>query len=83
MIEDVPTELDGGKLGTIHDFVLATPAGLEPAALLERATASETAISDVLNGTAEDDPFNRLITAAALGARQANWLRAWYRYLPL
>ena len=81
VIEDVPTELDGGKLGTIHDFVLAAPAGLEPAALLERATAIETAISDVLNGTAEDDPFNRLITAAALGARQANWLRAWYRYL--
>jgi glutamate dehydrogenase len=81
VIEDVPTELDGGKLGTIHDFVLSAPAGLEPAALLERAAAIETAISDVLNGAAEDDPFNRLITAAALGARQANWLRAWYRYL--
>ena len=81
VIEDVPTELESGKLGTIHDFVLAAPAGLEPAALLARASAIEPAISDVLNGAAEDDPFNRLITAAALGARQANWLRAWYRYL--
>ena len=81
VIEDVPTELDGGKLGTIHDFVLAAPAGLEPAALLGRVGEIEPAISDVLNGDAEDDPFNRLITAAALGARQANWLRAWYRYL--
>ena len=81
VIEDVPTELDGGKLGTIHDFVLAAPAGMEPAALLGRAGEIEPAISDVLNGDAEDDPFNRLITAAALGARQANWLRAWYRYL--
>ncbi|MFM5954775.1 MAG: NAD-glutamate dehydrogenase [Novosphingobium sp.] len=81
VIEDIPTELDGGKLGTIHDFILSAPAGLEPAALLERAEAVEAAISDVLNGAAEDDPFNRLITAVALGAREANWLRAWYRYL--
>lgn len=81
VIEDVPTELENGRLGTIHDFVLAAPNGLEPAVLMERAGAIETAITDVLNGAAEDDPFNRLITAAALGARQANWLRAWYRYL--
>ena len=81
VIEDVPTELDEGKLGTIHDFLLAPPTGLDCPTLLERAPAIEGAISAVLNGLAEDDPFNRLVTAAALGPVEANWLRAWYRYL--
>ena len=81
VIEDVPTELDGGRLGTIHDFVLAPPAMLDCANLLARAGEIEGAVAAVLNGTAEDDPFNRLVTAAALGPVQANWLRAWYRYL--
>ena len=81
VIEDIPTELDGGKLGTIHDFLLNVPAGLEPVSLIARAAAIEAALGNVLNGTAEDDPFNRLISAVALGAREADWLRAWYRYL--
>ncbi len=81
VIEDTPTELDQGRLGTIHDFLLAAPAGLDPTDLLARAGGVEGAIGDVLNGAAEDDPFNRLITAAALSAGEANWLRAWYRYL--
>ncbi|HCF25079.1 MULTISPECIES: NAD-glutamate dehydrogenase domain-containing protein [unclassified Novosphingobium] len=81
VIEDVPTELDDGRLGTIHDFLLSAPAGLDPADLLARGQAVEAALSNVLNGAAEDDPFNRLITAAALSAGEANWLRAWYRYL--
>ena len=81
VIEDVPTDLDGGRLGTIHDFALTTPAGLECADLLERAEAIEAALADVLNAHAEDDPFNRLIIAAGLSAEEANWLRAWYRYL--
>ncbi|MGB7654380.1 MAG: NAD-glutamate dehydrogenase domain-containing protein [Novosphingobium sp.] len=81
VIEDVPTDLDEGRLGTIHDFALAAPAGLDCVALLERADALEAAIADVLNAHAEDDPFNRLIVAAGLSAEEANWLRAWYRYL--
>ncbi|MFM2300386.1 MAG: hypothetical protein RLZZ84_122 [Pseudomonadota bacterium] len=81
VIENLPTELDGGRLGTIHDFQLAIPAGQDVAALLARASAIEAAISDVLNELAEDDPFNRLITAVALPARETTWLRAWYRYL--
>ena len=35
----------------------------------------------MLNGQAEDDPFNRLIAAVGLAARETNWLRAFYRYL--
>ncbi|MBA4768373.1 MAG: NAD-glutamate dehydrogenase, partial [Porphyrobacter sp.] len=50
-------------------------------ALLERAGLIEAALADVLNGAAEDDPFNRLVPAAGLLPREANWLRAVYRYL--
>ncbi len=81
VIEDVPTELEAGGLGTIHDFMLSVPAGHETDDLLARAAAVEAAIADVLNGVTEDDPFNRLITAVSLSAGEANWLRAWYRYL--
>ncbi|HVR90170.1 MAG TPA: NAD-glutamate dehydrogenase domain-containing protein [Novosphingobium sp.] len=86
VIEDQPTALDAnesgvGRLGTIHDFLLALPTGLTETALLARSEAIEAALADVLNGVAEDDPFNRLITSVALSAREANWLRAWYRYL--
>ena len=81
VVEDLPTDLDEGRLGMIHDFQLALPAGLDGVALLAQAAAVEQAIADVLNGAAEDDPFNRLITAVGLSAREADWLRAWYRYL--
>jgi len=81
VIEDLPTELDEGRLGTVHDFQLAIPAGQDAAALLARADVIEAAVANVLNGLAEDDPFNRLITAVDLSARGANLLRAWYRYL--
>ncbi|WP_309622086.1 NAD-glutamate dehydrogenase domain-containing protein [Novosphingobium sp.] len=81
VVEDVPTDLDEGRLGTIHDFALGVPAGLDCLALLERADALEAAIANVLNAHAEDDPFNRLIVAAGLSAEEAGWLRAWYRYL--
>ena len=33
------------------------------------------------NGLAEDDPFNRLVAATGLAPREANWMRAVYRYL--
>ncbi len=81
VIEDQPTALDEGRLGTIHDFTLALPAGLEPKALLARSETIEGALAAVLNAAAEDDPFNRLIAGVALTATEANWLRAWYRYL--
>ncbi|WP_088310526.1 NAD-glutamate dehydrogenase [Novosphingobium sp. B 225] len=81
VIEDVPTDLDQGRMGTIHDFTLALPTGIDAAALLARSATIEAALADVLNGAAEDDPFNRLITTVELSARAAGWLRAWYRYL--
>ena len=81
VIEEVPTPLDGGRIATLHDFLLALPPGQTEAAVLERASAIEAAIAAVLNGEAEDDPFNRLIVSSALEPRHAGWLRAWFRYL--
>ena len=81
VVEDLPTELDQGRLGTIHDFQLALPAGLAASTVMARAGAIEAAFANVLNGAAEDDPFNRLITTVGLSASETNWLRAWYRYL--
>ena len=78
---EVPTLLDEGNLGAIHDFQLELPSGQDAGALLDRADELDAAISGVVNGLAEDDPFNRLIIANGLAVREANWLRAWYRYL--
>ncbi|WP_370221094.1 NAD-glutamate dehydrogenase domain-containing protein [Qipengyuania sp.] len=78
---EMPTVLDDGRLGTIHDFLLDLKPGAEPKALIERSDAIEEAIAAVLNGEAENDPFNRLVPEAGLAAREANWLRAFYRYL--
>ncbi|MDP3677374.1 MAG: NAD-glutamate dehydrogenase [Novosphingobium sp.] len=80
-IEEVPTLLDHGRIATIHDFLLALPTGLPESEVLARATQIEAAIAAVLNGEAEDDPFNRLIVSTALEAHHADWLRAWFRYL--
>jgi glutamate dehydrogenase len=81
VLAEVPTHLTDAGLGSIHDFILTLPAGRDAGALLERADLIESALADVLNGVAEDDPFNRLVPAAALSLREANWLRAVYRYL--
>ena len=81
VLTEIPTALAEGKLGTIHDFQLALAEGDTAAPLLERAPDIERAIATVLNGQAEDDPFNRLIIGTGLAAREADWLRAFYRYL--
>ncbi len=81
VIEDVPTALGGGELGTIHDFLLEPPAAQPPADLLGRAAAIEDAVASVLNGAGENDAFNRLIVANRLDVREAQWLRGWFRYL--
>jgi glutamate dehydrogenase len=78
---EIQTALDERRIGTIHDFLLGVPeAGIADAAL-ERAGVIESAIAAVLNGQAENDVFNRLVVEARLDAREANWLRAFYRYL--
>ncbi|MFN4039626.1 MAG: NAD-glutamate dehydrogenase domain-containing protein [Erythrobacter sp.] len=81
VMAEVPTFLADPSLGSIHDFLLSVPAGLDAATLLGRNALVERALDDVLNGAAEDDPFNRLVPGIGLAAREADWLRALYRYL--
>ncbi len=85
VMTQIATALADGALGTIHDFTLEIPAraqtGTDTAGILERADTIESAIAEVLNGHAEDDAFNRLVIDTALTAREAEWLRAIYRYL--
>ena len=81
VLTQAATVLDEGNLGEIHDFSLALPQCGKAADLLERADALEEAIAAVLNGEAENGPFNRLVVGVGLAAHEANWLRAFYRYL--
>ncbi|ABD24659.1 glutamate dehydrogenase (NAD) [Novosphingobium aromaticivorans DSM 12444] len=81
VLEEVPTPLDGGRLGFIHDFLVSHPGDSTVEELLDRAGSIENSLAAVLNGAAEDDAFNRLIVAIGLTASDANWLRAFYRYL--
>ena len=76
-----PTRLDGGEAATIHDFHLGMAAGEQAEPLLKRAGAIERAICGVINGRAENDVFNRLVVGTGLSAQEADWLRAFYRYL--
>ncbi len=78
VLEESPTALKDGNY--IHDFRLLMRGGTV-AAISARAAILEGAISDVLDGNAENDVFNQLITLAALDPVAVVWLRAWYRYL--
>jgi glutamate dehydrogenase len=69
----------GGSV--FHDFLVGVPTEIGVDALLARRAEIEDSLAAVLNGQAENDGFNRLIGAAGLSPREANWLRAWYRYL--
>jgi glutamate dehydrogenase len=81
VLTEMPTELDEGRLGTIHDFRLEVAQGVDAQTLMTRAAAIEGAVAAVLNGEAENDSFNRLVPEVGLSAREADWLRAFYRYL--
>ena len=81
VLEETPTKLEGEDKGTIHDFIVSLPMGVDGNDLLERAPSIETAITAVLNEKGEDDVFNRLVVVSGLEAQEADWLRAFYRYL--
>jgi glutamate dehydrogenase len=81
VLTEIPTPLEGGRLATIHDFTLGLPDNLEAHVVLERGPLIERAICSVLNGRAENDTFNRLVTALGVSERECDWLRAFYRYL--
>ena len=81
VLSEIPARLQGEDAGTIHDFTLGLPAGVEHDDVLVRSADIEEAISAVLNERAEDDVFNRLVVVSGLVARETDWLRAFYRYL--
>lgn len=81
VIKEIPTVLSPSELGSIHEYTLDTPEGSDAAFVLERAESTQHSIAAVLNGQAENDAFNRLVVNVGLSAQEADWLRAFYRYL--
>ena len=81
VLEEVPTPLGNGDLGYVHDFLLHVKGGGGASALMERTTVIEGAIARTLEGSAENDNFNKLIANAGLDMRSTIWLRAFFRYL--
>ncbi len=78
VLEESPTSLTGGNY--IHDFRLALRGGAI-GDVMARSSVLQAALSQVLDGNAENDVFNQLVTLAALDPQAVIWLRAWYRYL--
>ncbi|HEX8257975.1 MAG TPA: NAD-glutamate dehydrogenase domain-containing protein [Allosphingosinicella sp.] len=81
VLEELPTPLDGGDLGYIHDFALEMPRGGDAGEVMSRAQVVERAIGAVLENRAENDGFNQLLVGAGLGPRDVVLFRAWFRYL--
>lgn len=81
VLEENPTALDGGALGHIHDFRVELPDGSDLDSITARSATVERAITDVLDGVAENDEFNQLVLLAGLDPQPVVWLRAWFRYL--
>ena len=81
VLEEMPTPLDGGEVGYIHEFVLEARDAPLADALMARAGVTEGAIAAVLAGHAENDALNALIVGVGLEPRGVVLLRAWFRYL--
>ncbi len=81
VIEEFPFDLAGGRLGWIHDFLLEVPDATIIADLPALRHRVEPALTAVLTGAHENDGFNALIAGAGLEAEEANWLRAYFRYM--
>ncbi len=79
VIEEVPYDLADGVIGWVHDFKLETGASVSD--LDGFCSVVAPALDAVLTGTQENDAFNALIPACGLSAEEANWVRAWFRYL--
>ncbi len=80
VIEEAPYDLEGGKLGWVHDFVLEEPRG-NPIDLAACQTRLEAVLTGVLTGVLEDDAFNALVLTTSLTAERVNVLRALFRYV--
>lgn len=76
VIEELPTALLDDDQAFVHEFLIEAAATLpaEPKIL-------ESAVAAVLEGSAENDAFNRLIVDAGMAPGAVVLLRAWFRYL--
>ena len=81
VIEEFPFDLDGGRLGWIHDFLLEVQGEAATLDLDVLRARVEPALRHVLLGQQENDAFNALVIGCGLGAETAGWLRAYFRYL--
>ena len=81
VLDEVPTPVGSGIIGYVHDFDLQMPGAGDAASVLKRGDVVERAIADVLEGRAENDPFNQLIVSCGLEPREIALFRAWFRYL--
>ncbi len=79
--EETPTPLAGGDMGYIHDFQLKPRGDVNIRNVMKRAEILQTAMSQVLDGDAENDAFNQLAVVAEVEPRAVIWLRSWFRYL--
>ncbi len=79
VLEEDAYPLGGGGLGWIHDLSLEVDF---PIADFDAFAANAApAIRAVLCGEQENDVFNQLTPVCGLSAEEANWVRAWFRYL--
>jgi glutamate dehydrogenase len=81
VLEELPTALDSGSFGYIHDVLLEFTGDTQAKDLLERTEMLEGAIAAVLEGRAENDAFNQLIGSVGLAPPSVVLFRAWFRYL--
>ena len=79
-VEEYAYDLEGGRLGWIHDFVLDAE-DRQPLDLEALRPRLEPALTAVLTGAKEDDAFNALILRLGIDAAQVEIFRALFRYL--
>ncbi|HSI19847.1 MAG TPA: NAD-glutamate dehydrogenase domain-containing protein [Sphingomonas sp.] len=80
VIEEVPTAMADDAQGFVHEFLIEATGGV--ANIFDGDTAVlEGAIAAVLEGSAENDAFNRLILDVNMAPASVVLFRAWFRYL--
>jgi glutamate dehydrogenase len=80
-LKEVPTRLDAHVEAQIYEFMVSVESGAVADRLLARSAVIESALTDVLEGKAENDGFNQLMATAELDAFEVVLFRAWFRYM--
>jgi glutamate dehydrogenase len=81
VLKEVPTRLSTPAGAQIYEFMVSVESDQMVNRVLARAEVIEGALAAVLEGKAENDAFNQLITAADLKPDEALLFRAWFRYM--